>query len=38
MDFISVAAYFELTDKDTNTVEELVESINNVKKMIEDKI
>ncbi|WP_051414037.1 glycoside hydrolase family 113 [Desulfitobacterium metallireducens] len=27
VDFISVAAYFELTDKETNTVEELVSSI-----------
>jgi hypothetical protein len=27
VDFISVAAYFELTDKDTNTVENLVSSI-----------
>ncbi|MFA6809167.1 MAG: hydrolase [Eubacteriales bacterium] len=27
LDFISVAAYFELTDKDTNTVDELVNSI-----------
>ncbi len=32
MDFISVAAYFELTDKDINTVEELVDAIDNVKK------
>ncbi|KEI78280.1 hydrolase [Clostridium botulinum A2 117] len=32
VDFISVAAYFELTDKDTNTVEELVKAIDNVKK------
>lgn len=27
LDFISVAAYFELTDKDTNTVDNLVSSI-----------
>lgn len=27
LDFISVAAYFELTDKDTNTVEDLAKSI-----------
>lgn len=27
VDFISVAAYFELTDKDTNTVENLVSSL-----------
>ncbi|EJO5347869.1 hydrolase [Clostridium botulinum] len=32
VDFISVAAYFELINKDTNTVEELVDAIGNVKK------
>lgn len=29
VDFISVAAYFELTDKETNTVDELVRSLHN---------
>jgi len=31
VDFISVAAYFELTDKDTNTVEDLVSALHSTK-------